>query len=612
MNSDRRMSFVTMGQDLSLDFVKGFAIICVLLTHSLDASVRQKFLFFLWGLPAVPLFLLIQTFHTYKKGFSKVKLNISKIWKRAIRPFLIVECLIFTYYVVTDPLNPFMKHVKVAFFWGGAGPGSYYPWVYLQFALVLPLLAPVFRRMHGVSLALLFLALSIGAEVFCSVMDVPTWLYRMLFFRYIFLIYLGYILVTKGIVMNTLTIVLSIISILAVCYFEYYAPNWEPWFVCDENWRDFHWICYFYIAFAMMYVLVKIFYWLPANGLIENVVCHIGHHSFAIYIFQLFYFAVIAPWIEQLFSLIGNHNVERVLLVVVAMAVCIWPVTHFVSGKKDSVVFYRISMIVMAVIMVVVGIVWYWRPYYQPVAPIPPYHTKHPADDTLRVIMIGDSWAHFHNTLKLDSVVEERFRQVLQSDKVTFRVKGKGGASSGEIYENMSSQRAMAIDYDLEQSLQPLIDTGPDYCIISAGINDARQRRGKKYYTENYLQIIRLLLHAGIKPVIVEIPDVEVDDAYYDNTLYYRLRYRVCMYMLNTSLLGTEDYRRAFRETLQSEHLMDSVLYIPYHYWNPEGWKDSRDLYTDDHLHLNLQGYEVYDSCLVYEIAKDWKLKYSE
>jgi fucose 4-O-acetylase-like acetyltransferase len=65
------MEFSKIGHDLSLDFVKGIAILLVLLNHCTASAFQQDSWFFLWGYPAVPLFLLIQVFHAYKGGNGK-------------------------------------------------------------------------------------------------------------------------------------------------------------------------------------------------------------------------------------------------------------------------------------------------------------------------------------------------------------------------------------------------------------------------------------------------------------------------------------------------------------------------------------------------------------
>ena len=107
----------------------------------------------------------------------------------------------------------------------------------------------------------------------------------------------------------------------------------------------------------------------------------------------------------------------------------------------------------------------------------------------------------------------------------------------------------------------------------------------------------------------MEIPEVEVDEAFRGNTLYYQLRSRIAMSFLETNLYGTHDYRQALIDTLNTYRLMDSIIYIPASSWNPDGWRDRRDIYTDDHFHLNLKGYEILDSCFAKMIVDDYRLR---
>ena len=70
---ETKIQFSKIGHDLSLDFVKGVCILLVVINHCIDHSFSQKVLFWLWGYPAVPLFLLIQVFHSYKKDFDGIR-----------------------------------------------------------------------------------------------------------------------------------------------------------------------------------------------------------------------------------------------------------------------------------------------------------------------------------------------------------------------------------------------------------------------------------------------------------------------------------------------------------------------------------------------------------
>lgn len=417
-------------------------------------------------------------------------------------------------------------------------------------------------------------------------------------------------MVVRGVVLNILTLSLSLLSVVALYFFEVKDFQLFPVFYYSESWKSFHWLCYFYIAYPMLYVLCRFFYWLPADSWLEKTVCKMGEHSYAIYIFQLFYFVVIAPVVNNLFSQMEATSLATVLFVFLSLLFCTIPVLRFVHGRSNMIILKKVAVWVLILAAGIALIGWKWRPFYQSAHPIAPYHVKQHQDDTLRVIMIGDSWVYFHQTLRRDSTFEEELKRVMGNRKVKVVAKGKGGATSGEIYQRMSNERTMEMDYELNNSTQPVIEAGADYCVISAGINDARQRRGRDYYVINCERIIRLLLSYGIRPVMLEIPDVSIDDAYDGNSLYYKIRARLMMGLLATDLRGVNGYRRPLKDSLIAHHLMDSIIYISSASWNPDGYRDKRNIYTDDGFHLTLPGYALLDSTFASEIVKDYRARH--
>ena len=86
----KRIEFVKNGYDPFIDFIKAYAIICVLLGHTIPGT--DKWGYFLWAGMQVPLFILIQTFHFYKKESN---LNIKKIFVRVIIPFVFISAVTF-------------------------------------------------------------------------------------------------------------------------------------------------------------------------------------------------------------------------------------------------------------------------------------------------------------------------------------------------------------------------------------------------------------------------------------------------------------------------------------------------------------------------------------
>lgn len=139
-------------RDLFIDFLKGLCIISVVLTHNLPPVVMKASVFVLWGAMAVPLFLMLQSYHVFKRG-ANMGMNLKdyypwqKIWLRIIKPFVLVTLATGAILVIVghDP----MSVIKDAVIAGGIGPGSYYVWIYLQFALLLPLCLTLFNKMGG-------------------------------------------------------------------------------------------------------------------------------------------------------------------------------------------------------------------------------------------------------------------------------------------------------------------------------------------------------------------------------------------------------------------------------------------------------------------------------
>lgn len=232
----------------------------------------------------------------------------------------------------------------------------------------------------------------------------------------------------------------------------------------------------------------------------------------------------------------------------------------------------------------------------------PPYH-----DDTLRVAIIGDSWAEFHSHLHgtVDSLFPKRASQMI-GVPVQCRIRGKGGAMSKEIYyfmfRELTEEDPMKPDY----CTQPLIEWHPDYCVLQAGINDAIFQRGLDYYTEHYRMMLRLLLYNGIRPVAMEMPMVDAASAIDYKTYFKRSAYHLKAYLLGTRGNNVPRYQSALRQMLEETGLKDSVVFIPADSWIPEGWHDT-SVFLRDRIHLNLDGYKKLDSVIAVNIAKDWR-----
>lgn len=329
-----RIEFKKEGYDPQIDYIKGLCILFVVWTHCMNRGELSNILFPYWGDTAVPIFIIIQVFHYYKKGVSVRMPSIPKLWKRILQPYIIMVALMFIaqffmYYDMTDgTFSPTL-------YWGKRGPGSYYIFIYLEMAFVIPLFAPLLRRLSTKWLLIIFLILSQFVEIVCSLTHCPDNIYRIIFPRYIFLIFIGYLLATKGLRLNKLTITVGIFSMLFIYLFAYSRCNMEPVFCTSlVLWPLCHWVCYIYIAYFFLtflkYTYTKL---IKCNGLM-SCIREIGKSSYEIYLFQIFYYATISIYVENALSTIGSHPLQRILYIVLSTIICTLPTIYLFIRRK--------------------------------------------------------------------------------------------------------------------------------------------------------------------------------------------------------------------------------------------------------------------------------------
>ena len=225
-------------------------------------------------------------------------------------------------------------------------------------------------------------------------------------------------------------------------------------------------------------------------------------------------------------------------------------------------------------------------------------------NDTLLVVMIGDSWAGIHSEMKLDTMAQ-RLLSDMTGYNVRFVSKGKGGAKSKDIYKYMFKSAVGNSDEEQGYCTQELIEQHPDYCIVIAGINDAAANLGSEYYCQNYRLIIEWLLACDIRPVIVEIPDVNLKKLYAKKPLFDMTADRIRSLIAHCKMYDVCEYREALSLMMSSwKEIEGRVLYLSIDKWNKNGYRDNQ-LYLDDEIHLNRRGYQKLDSTLVKMIAHD-------
>lgn len=213
--------------------------------------------------------------------------------------------------------------------------------------------------------------------------------------------------------------------------------------------------------------------------------------------------------------------------------------------------------------------------------------------DTLKIVFIGDSWAAYQHPY--DSLLFSMFSNDGRIISVTS--KGNVGAKSHEIYERMFS------------TTKPILMERPEYCVISAGINDAVAKLGKEYYVHHYMLILQQLLELGIRPVVLEMPEVNYCAIAGREPWTMRLHHILSALMTGSELYDFDSYKVALIQAIKKADMQSRIIYIGVDSWNAAGYQDKRCLYLSDETHLNAKGYEVLDSCIASEILKDIKKK---
>lgn len=285
---DRVVTFNKNGYDPFLDFIKAYAILCVLLGHTFPYLHETGYS--LWYGMQVPLFILIQSFHVMKK--EKVQFNLRKCIERVILPFLLVQIPVYLIYLFFSSSSVIDLTIN-AIAGGGFGPGSYYPWIFLQMAIFLPFVRPMFNKGSKIQKAVIIIVICEACEITLSLINLPELIYRILAIRYFFLIYLAWLWVEEGIVVNKKTLTLSVLSMFSIVYFEYFYVSTEPWFF-DTAWKTHRWPCYFYVSTLLCYFIYLIYQKIIYK--VEKYIKILARCSYEIFLVQM----AVVPLFPQL------------------------------------------------------------------------------------------------------------------------------------------------------------------------------------------------------------------------------------------------------------------------------------------------------------------------
>lgn len=307
-----------------IDALKGVAILFVCINHSLPLYLKQLLLFDLWGGQAVPLFLLIQVFHYYKHGLNHLQtIYLGKIIKKLVIPYVVAEATIILIKGLLD--KDLFGCIKQCINQFGYGPGEYYIWIYFQFVLLLPSFAYILRKVSNKVSCLIIISLCLLLETICSFFNINEHVYKFLFFRYLFLIWLGFQWSKENVLINTQTVFLSILSMMAIIAFDYSGINFEPIFY-HSSWSCFHWISYFYVTWLFTYIIYRLY--LHLGDSLKNIFQTLGKYSWNIFCTQMVVYSFLRP---SMFAFTDNPSIQGIMYVASGIMLSILPTYIFKS-----------------------------------------------------------------------------------------------------------------------------------------------------------------------------------------------------------------------------------------------------------------------------------------
>ncbi len=299
-------------RERTVDFLKGICILLVCFTHfQWTGEQVKKFLFPFWVDMAVPVFMILSGYIYTKVSDQRA----STVLSQAYRPSVLCSKLIrltvpvlLTYAVTL--LWDYYQHQTIeypiffTFLQGGRGQGAYYYPVMVQTVFVLPLIHAAIKRFEEKGLFLCFF-INAAYEVLHVAYLIPTESYRLLMFRYIFVLAAGSFLATGKRWSTKYWITMLFVG--ASFIFSYSYGGYKPLFV-----KDWTGTCFIASMYAVPFAWIVICKIKPCFSPLEWV----GKASYHIFLAQMLYYYCFSPFVYQ-----GVSNRKLQLLICMTISV---------------------------------------------------------------------------------------------------------------------------------------------------------------------------------------------------------------------------------------------------------------------------------------------------
>ena len=241
----------------------------------------------------------------------------------------------------------------------------------------------------------------------------------------------------------------------------------------------------------------------------------------------------------------------------------------------------KIILLIMTLVLICIGLAIPVHNYYNPASERSAYTCQQHQDDTLRLAMIGDSWVFNH--YPYNDTLASMIRQIIKKPTIVSAY-GLCGKTSKEVYQSIFE----------DQTMRNILEKGTDYCFVSVGINDTYKKMGAKYYAQSSINILRFFLKNNIKPILLEIPNYDINYAYEHQTADRKLFRQLSMLLTRSELDCRQEYRQALAHELVKTSIGEQIQIIHF--------PGTLEYYKSDRMHLNEKGYHILDSCIANEI----------
>lgn len=285
-----------------IDFLKAFAIMSVILMHTIRPENMPNSIYLFFIVQAVPIFLVITGFNWCSSFYDKppestyIKSYFLKKSNRLIKPFAVIficsillGLLQYVYFGQTNlnlSLYSFIGLLPIP------GPGNYFFTIMLELIFIFPLLFLFYSNKPKYFLVVCFVINIVFELISPYLLSNRIYLYNASVLRFLFAIALGMWISKDYRLLSTTSIPVLIGSVFSIVYLllNIFGNYPIPYFLSEQHTQNI--FSFFYPALLVLVGLKYLPCTVSANSLNDFIVT-IGKASYHIFLVQMFYFSVL-------------------------------------------------------------------------------------------------------------------------------------------------------------------------------------------------------------------------------------------------------------------------------------------------------------------------------